>query len=80
MLLTPSSSSALTADSLPSNAEDVPEIPIPSVTTIATIEDTLELTLVEEVVAKEGGAKEKVERKPTKVNKWHEKFAKGRNK
>ncbi len=42
-------------------------IPAPSVTTVAKIEDTIELILQDEGVKKE-----------VKVNKWHEKFAKTR--
>jgi len=41
-----------------------------SITSIAVIEDTIELIPIEE-----GG---KMEEKVVKVNKWHEKFAKGR--
>lgn len=43
----------------------------PSILAIAKIEDTIELILIEE---KEGEKKE-----AKKVNKWHEKFAKGRS-
>lgn len=52
----------------PSQADDAANfIPAPSVTTIAKIEDTIEL------IVQEGEAKA-----PPKVNKWHEKFAKSR--
>jgi sister chromatid cohesion protein DCC1 len=44
-------------------------MPCPAVHTIATIEDTLELC-AQESEAKVTG--------PAKVNKWHEKFAKGK--
>ena len=44
-------------------------IPQPSVCTIAKIEDTIELILQD---------LETAEKAPPKVNKWHEKFAKGR--
>lgn len=44
-------------------------IPVPAVRTIATIEDTLELSKHESETAPVA---------PAKVNKWHEKFAKGR--
>jgi hypothetical protein len=44
-------------------------IPVPAVRTIATIEDTLELSKQESEAAPVASAK---------VNKWHEKFAKGR--
>jgi len=44
-------------------------IPMPAVKTIATIEDTLELSKQEFEAAPVA---------PMKVNKWHEKFAKGR--
>jgi len=43
--------------------------PVPAVKTIATIEDTLELWKQES---------EATPAAPAKVNKWHEKFAKGR--
>ncbi|KAH6662977.1 hypothetical protein B0J14DRAFT_281258 [Halenospora varia] len=48
---------------------DDPEtfIPAPSVSAISKIEDTIELILQEEQA-----------KAPPKVNKWHEKFAKGR--
>ncbi|PMD62452.1 uncharacterized protein K444DRAFT_610504 [Hyaloscypha bicolor E] len=50
----------------PTEADDANMfIPVPSVTAIAKIEDTIELIL------QEGKA-------PPKVNKWHEKFAKSR--
>jgi sister chromatid cohesion protein DCC1 len=52
----------------PTQADDaLTFIPFPSITTIAKIEDTIELIL------QEGEAKA-----PPKVNKWHEKFAKSR--
>jgi hypothetical protein len=52
----------------PTQADDASAfIPVPSVTTIAKIEDTIELIL------QEGEAKAQ-----PKVNKWHEKFAKSR--
>jgi len=52
----------------PAEADDAETfIPAPSVTTISTIEDTIEL-IVQEAEAKA----------PPKVNKWHEKFAKSR--
>ncbi len=61
MVLQPSSTG-------PAQADDAATfIPVPSITTISKIEDTIELIL------KEGEAKA-----PAKVNKWHEKFAKGR--
>jgi hypothetical protein len=44
-------------------------IPVPALTTIATIEDTLELSKQENEAAAAALAK---------VNKWHEKFAKDR--
>jgi sister chromatid cohesion protein DCC1 len=44
-------------------------IPVAAVRTIATIEDTLELSKQESEAAPVA---------PVKVNKWHEKFAKGR--
>jgi hypothetical protein len=44
-------------------------IPVPAVRTIATIEDTLELSKQESEAAPVA---------PAKVNKWHEKFSKGR--
>ncbi|KAM3069379.1 hypothetical protein ACMFMG_005484 [Clarireedia jacksonii] len=44
-------------------------VPRPAVTRIASVEDTIEL-----IEKEEGAAKEK----PVKINKWHEKFAKGR--
>jgi len=44
-------------------------IPVPAVRTIATVEDTLELSKQEGEAAPVAAAK---------VNKWHEKFAKGR--
>jgi sister chromatid cohesion protein DCC1 len=54
----------------PTQADDAASfISQPSVTTIAKIEDTIELVLQES----EGVAKA-----PPKVNKWHEKFAKTR--
>jgi hypothetical protein len=46
-------------------------IPCPGVRTIATIEDTLELYVQESETAAAA---------PVKVNKWHEKFGKGRGK
>jgi sister chromatid cohesion protein DCC1 len=52
----------------PTQADDASTfIPVPSITTVAKIEDTIELIL------QEGEAKA-----PPKVNKWHEKFAKSR--
>ncbi|KAH8795030.1 hypothetical protein F5882DRAFT_449102 [Hyaloscypha sp. PMI_1271] len=52
----------------PTEADDASTfIPVPSITAIAKIEDTIELILQEG----EGKA-------PPKVNKWHEKFAKSR--
>jgi sister chromatid cohesion protein DCC1 len=52
----------------PTQADDTESfISSPSITTIAKIEDTIELIL------QEGEAKA-----PPKVNKWHEKFAKSR--
>lgn len=54
----------------PTQADDASTfISQPSVTSIAKIEDTIELVLQEA----EGVAKA-----PPKVNKWHEKFAKSR--
>jgi hypothetical protein len=44
-------------------------VPMPGVRTIATIDDTLELSKQESEAAPVAQAK---------VNKWHEKFAKGR--
>jgi hypothetical protein len=44
-------------------------IPCPAVRTVATIEDTLELYVQESETAAAA---------PVKVNKWHEKFARGR--
>lgn len=62
MILMPSSTG-------PTEADDAGTfIPMPSITTIAKIEDTIELILQE--------ANEK--KAPPKVNKWHEKFAKSR--
>ncbi|TVY93752.1 hypothetical protein LAWI1_G000890, partial [Lachnellula willkommii] len=50
----------------PTEADDAATfIPVPSITTISKIEDTIEL-IVQEAEAKA----------PPKVNKWHEKFAK----
>lgn len=63
MILKPSTTSALNDAEGSENAND---IPLPSMCSIATVEDTLEL-LPEET--------QKVEKK---VNKWHEKFAKSR--
>ncbi|TVY21585.1 hypothetical protein LARI1_G000537 [Lachnellula arida] len=52
----------------PTEADDTATfIPVPSITTISKIEDTIEL-IVQEAEAKA----------PPKVNKWHEKFAKSR--
>lgn len=52
----------------PTEADDAATfIPVPSITTISKIEDTIEL-IVQEAEAKA----------PPKVNKWHEKFAKSR--
>ncbi|KAF7869970.1 hypothetical protein EAF04_004754 [Stromatinia cepivora] len=55
------------------NEEDDPSsfIPQPSITRIASVEDTIEL------IEKEDG-QEREKEKPVKVNKWHEKFAKSR--
>jgi sister chromatid cohesion protein DCC1 len=51
----------------PTEADDASTfIPVPSVTAIAKIEDTIELILQE------------TNKAPPKVNKWHEKFAKSR--
>ena len=61
LILKPSVTGPTEAD----NAETF--IPVPSVTAIAKIEDTIELIL------QEGDGKA-----PPKVNKWHEKFAKSR--
>ncbi len=61
MVLTPSSTG-------PTEADDATTfIPAPSVTTIAKIEDTIELILQESEV-----------KAAPKINKWHEKFAKSR--
>ncbi|TVY27294.1 hypothetical protein LHYA1_G003372 [Lachnellula hyalina] len=61
MILQPSST-------FPTEADDAASfIPVPSITAIAKIEDTIEL-IVQEAEAKA----------PPKVNKWHEKFAKSR--
>ncbi|TVY50616.1 hypothetical protein LCER1_G008475 [Lachnellula cervina] len=52
----------------PTEADDAATfIPVPSITTISKIEDTIEL-IVQEAEAKA----------PPKFNKWHEKFAKSR--
>jgi sister chromatid cohesion protein DCC1 len=63
MVLEPCFSSVLHSDDPNSG------IPCPAVHAIATIEDTLELCAQESEATVTG---------PTKVNKWHEKFAKGR--
>ena len=63
MVLKPSQTSPTQAD----NALEF--IPQPSVTSIAKIEDTIELVLQEA---------EGVVKATPKVNKWHEKFAKSR--
>ncbi|TAQ91660.1 hypothetical protein B7494_g117 [Chlorociboria aeruginascens] len=63
MILQPSSTG-------PTEADDASTfIPAPSICSIASIEDTIELILQEP---------EGVEKAPVKVNKWHEKFAKSR--
>lgn len=63
MLLKPSTTGPL--------ATDDPDtfIPRPSVCTVSTVQDTIELILQDPEGAKKA---------PPKVNKWHEKFAKGR--
>jgi sister chromatid cohesion protein DCC1 len=62
MLLKPSQTT-------PTEADDATTfVPQPSLKSISKVEDTIELLLQQE------GA----EKAPAKVNKWHEKFAKGR--
>lgn len=57
-----------TSTTQPSPVDDAATfVPVPCVTSIAAIEDTLELVPLED------------ERAPAKTNKWHEKFAKTRN-
>ena len=63
MLLKPSSTGPTETD------DPATFIPESSVCTIAKIEDTIELILQD---------LETAERAPLKINKWHEKFAKGR--
>ncbi|KAL3420011.1 hypothetical protein PVAG01_08509 [Phlyctema vagabunda] len=67
MILQPSSTDASSTE-----GEHLDALPIPSVCSIAAIQDTLELVVHDTSKSATAAAV------PKKVNKWHEKFAKGR--